>query len=110
MLARGRQDLKQIGTHRTHKEAMQVISGPIGKQRMHFEAPPSKGMRQKMKLFITWFNDSGPESRPSLPALMRAGIAHLYFVSIHTFEDGNGRIGRAIAEKSLSQCLGSVTN
>ena len=106
MLARGRQDLKQIGAYRQHKEAMQVISGPIGKQTVHFEAPPSKVMRQEMKTFIHWFNDSGPNGSHPLPALTRAGIAHLYFVSIHPFEDGNGRIARGIAEKSLSQCLG----
>ena len=105
MLARGRQDLKQIGAYRTHKEAMQVISGPIGRQTVHFEAPPSKAMHQEMKHFIAWFNDSGPEGRHPLPSLTRAGITHLFFVSIHPFEDGNGRIGRAIAEKSLSQCL-----
>jgi len=109
MLARGRHDLNQIGVYRTHKEVMQVISGPIGKQKVHFEAPSSKAMRQEMKHFIAWFNDSGPKGRHPLPALSRASIAHLYFVSIHPFEDGNGRIGRAIAEKSLSQCLGHPT-
>lgn len=109
MLLRGRHDLKRVGAYRTHQEVMQVISGPIGKQKVHFEAPPSKTMRREMKRFIAWFNDSGPEGRHALPALTRAGIAHLYFVSIHPFEDGNGRIGRAIAEKSLSQCLGHPT-
>ena len=109
MLARGRHDLNRIGAYRTHKEAMQVISGPISKQTVHFEAPSSKAMRQEMKHFIAWFNDSGPKGCYPLPALSRASIAHLYFVSIHPFEDGNGRIGRAIAEKSLSQCLGHPT-
>lgn len=109
MLAGGRRDLKQIGGYRTHKEAMQIISGPVGKQKIHFEAPPSMKIPKEMKNFITWFNGSGPEARQQLPALTRAGIAHLYFVCIHPFEDGNGRIGRAIAEKSLSQCLGRPT-
>lgn len=109
MLASGRRDLKQIGNYRIHKEAMQIVSGPIGKQIVHFEAPPSKTIPKEMKNFITWFNDSDPEGRQPLAALTRAGIAHLYFVCIHPFEDGNGRIGRAIAEKSLSQCLGHPT-
>ena len=59
-----------------------------------------------MKRFITWFNDTAPRGKNPLPALTRAGIAHLYFVCIHPFEDGNGRIGRALAEKSLAQNLG----
>ncbi len=59
-----------------------------------------------MTRFITWFNDTAPGAKTPLPALTRASIAHLYFVCIHPFEDGNGRIGRAIAEKSLAQNLG----
>jgi len=109
MLGRGRRDLTQIGAYRTHKEAMQIISGPVGKQKIHFEAPPSIKIPMEMKNFIRWFNDSGPETCQPLAALTRAGIAHLYFVCIHPFEDGNGRIGRAIAEKSLSQWLGHPT-
>ena len=59
-----------------------------------------------MKRFIAWFNDTAPGARTALPALTRAGIVHLYFVCIHPFEDGNGRIGRAVAEKSLAQTIG----
>ncbi len=62
-----------------------------------------------MEHFVSWFNQTAPKSARALPALARAGIAHLYFVSIHPFEDGNGRIGRAIAEKSLAQTLGHPT-
>jgi len=62
-----------------------------------------------MTRFVTWFNRSAPAGREPLPALSRAGIAHLYFESIHPFEDGNGRIGRAIAEKALAQCFGHPT-
>lgn len=109
MLARGRTDLKRIGAYRTDAEPMQVVSGPIGKSKVHFEAPPSKAMRQEMSRFITWFNSTAPDGRQPLPALTRAGIAHLYFVSIHPFEDGNGRIARALSEKALSQCLGQPT-
>jgi len=59
-----------------------------------------------MAAFVHWFNDSGPTGTHPLPALTRAGIAHLYFVSIHPFDDGNGRIGRALSEKALAQTLG----
>jgi Fic family protein len=73
---------------------------------VHFQAPPSDRIPDEMKQFITWFNDTVPGGKGPLPALTRAGIGHLYFESIHPFEDGNGRIGRALAEKSLSQSLG----
>ncbi len=66
-------------------------------------------MHKEMHLFIRWFNDSGVQGKKPLPALTRAGIAHLYFGCIYPFEDGNGRIGRAIAEKSLAQHLNQPT-
>ena len=62
-----------------------------------------------MTQFLVWFNRTAPDGAHPLPALTRAGIAHLYFVSIHPFEDGNGRIGRAISQKALAQCLGQPT-
>jgi Fic family protein len=85
---------------------MQVVSGPDHKRIVHFEAPPSRQVPDEMQQFIMWFNDTAPGAKHPLPALTRAGIAHLYFVCIHPFEDGNGRIGRALAEKSLAQSLG----
>jgi Fic family protein len=88
---------------------MQVISGPIGNPKIHFEAPPSKAMEKEMNGFVHWFNETAPPGKATLPALTRAGIAHLYFVTIHPFEDGNGRIARALAEKALSQALGQPT-
>ena len=94
-----------VGGYRTHEDAMQVVSGLIHKPTVHFEAPPSKVVPEEMQRFITWFNDTAPEGSKALPALTRAGLAHLYFVSIHPFEDGNGRVGRALAEKSLAQNL-----
>jgi len=100
MLTNGRRDLKAIGCYRTHSEPMQVVSGSIHQPKVHFEAPPSEQMQAQMEAFLTWFNHS-----KDLPALTRAGIAHLYFVSIHPFEDGNGRIGRAIAEKAIAQTI-----
>jgi len=108
-LTRGRRDLSSIGDYRTQTDPMRVISGPIHDPKIHFEAPPSDRVRVEMDDFIAWFNDSAPGGRAPLPALTRTGITHLYFVSIHPFEDGNGRIGRALAEKSLAQCIGQPT-
>ena len=61
---------------------------------------------EEMDAFVLWFNETAPNAQASLPALTRAGLVHLYFVSVHPFEDGNGRVGRALAEKSLAQNLG----
>lgn len=109
MLMAGRRDLQKIGAYRTHKDPMQVVSGRIDKPTVHFEAPPSNQLPAEMKQFISWFNETGPKGKSPLPPLTRASIAHLYFVCIHPFEDGNGRIGRAIAEKALAQNLGQPT-
>jgi Fic family protein len=95
-----------IGGYRTHADAMQVLSGPIHKRTVHFEAPPSSHVPDAMKQFITWFNDTAPGGKNPLSPLTRAGIAHLYFVCVHPFEDGDGHIVRALAEKSLAQTLG----
>jgi Fic family protein len=76
---------------------------------VHFEAPPSNTVPAEMSHFIAWFNDSAPASVNPLPAITRAAISHLWFESIHPFEDGNGRIGRAIAEKALAQNLAAPT-
>jgi Fic family protein len=109
MLTNGRRDLKDLGQYRPHGEPMQVVSGALYAPKVHFEAPPSSHMHPEMDRFIHWFNDTAPDGKTPLPALTRAGIAHLYFVCIHPFEDGNGRIGRAIAEKALAQYLGQPT-
>jgi Fic family protein len=106
MVTSGRNDLADIGRYRTSPEPMQVVSGPIGSPAVHFEAPPSKRIPAEMKRFLLWFNRTGAQGKESLPALTRAGTAHLYFESIHPFEDGNGRIGRAIAEKAMTQSFG----
>lgn len=109
MLMRGRRDISDKGRYRTHDEAMQILSDVLHEPRVHFEAPPSAVMQQEMERFMTWFNDTAPKGRAVLPPLTRAGIAHLHFVCIHPFEDGNGRIGRALAEKALSQGLEQPT-
>ncbi|AMN40484.1 Fic family protein [Rhodoplanes sp. Z2-YC6860] len=105
MLLSGDKKINVIGGYRKHEDPMQVISGPDYKRTVHFEAPPSSRMTKEMTRFNAWFNDTAPNGKTPLPALTRAGIAHLYFVCIHPFEDGNGRIGRALAEKSLAQNL-----
>jgi len=106
MLALGRRDLIDIGRFRTSTEPMQVVSGPMGAERVHFEAPPSRQIPAEVSRFLAWFNKTRPQGAAPLPPITRAGIAHLYFESIHPFEDGNGRIGRALAEKALAQSFG----
>lgn len=97
----------EVGQWRTHKEPMQVISGAMGKEKVHYQAPPSLKVSKEMKRFIQWFNDTAPGGKYEIKkAPVRSAIAHLYFETIHPFEDGNGRIGRAIAEKALSQTIG----
>ena len=91
----------EVGAWRTHGEPMQIVSGPVGKWKVHFEAPPSETVPAEMARFISWFNKDEIKN-----PILRSAIAHLYFESIHPFEDGNGRIGRAISEKALSQGLG----
>jgi Fic family protein len=105
MVMNGRRDLAAIGCYRSHRERMQIVSGAVYAPRVHFEAPPSDRVPAEMDRFLGWFADSHQSGARPLPALTRAGLAHLWFVSIHPFEDGNGRIGRAIAEKALAQGL-----
>jgi len=103
MLMKGTKDI-EIGAWRSHEDSMQVVSGAMGKEKIHFEAPPSKIVPSEMKQFIQWFNDTAPGGKREInKPVIRSAIAHLYFESIHPFEDGNGRIGRAISEKALSQ-------
>jgi len=92
-----------VGQWRSHEDPMQIVSGAMGREVVHFEAPPSKRVPAEMDRFINWFNKA--QTSIKKPILV-AAIAHLYFESIHPFEDGNGRIGRAIAEKALSQSIG----
>ena len=95
-----------VGQYRSHTEPMQVVSGAIGKELVHFEAPPSVSVPIEMELLFTWFNETKPNGKQTIPNLLiRAAVAHLYFETIHPFEDGNGRMGRIIAEKALAQGL-----
>jgi len=96
-----------VGRWRIYNEPMQVISGRYGKEIVHFEAPPSIQVQKEIKSFIEWFNSTAPNGLNEIKfAPIRCAIAHLYFETIHPFEDGNGRVGRAIAEKALLQSVG----
>lgn len=106
MVLSGRSDIDVVGRYREHADPMQVVSGVLHKPKVHFEAPPSSAVADEMARFLDWFAATGPNGPTPLPALTRSGLAHLYFESIHPFEDGNGRIGRAISEKALSQAIG----
>lgn len=80
---------------------MQVVSGPVGHETIHFEAPNAERLEQEMSSFLTWFEES------DIDAVLKAGIAHFWFVTIHPFEDGNGRIGRAIGDMALARSDGT---
>lgn len=109
MLTNGRRDLDDIGKYRTHYDPMQIVSGRLDKPIVHFEAPPSNTMQQEMNEFMRWFNHHHFTNTNKISPLAKAGIAHFHFVTIHPFEDGNGRIGRAIAEKSIALSVGKPT-
>ncbi len=83
------------------REPMQVVSGRIDRPRVHFEAPPGEGLEVEIDRFLDWFESSRHD--PVLDPLIRAGLAHFWFVTLHPFEDGNGRIARAIADRALAQ-------
>ncbi len=77
---------------------MQIVSGPISRERVHYEAPPAEKLEEEMRAFLEWFNGKEGED-----PVLRAGIAHLWFVTLHPFEDGNGRIARALADMLLAR-------
>jgi Fic family protein len=83
---------------------MQVISGAIGREKIHFEAPPAHRLDVETARFLAWLNDAAPKE----PALIRAGLGHLWFVTLHPFDDGNGRIARAIGDLLLTRADGSA--
>ena len=83
---------------------MQVVSGPIGRDRVHFEAPAAARLPEEMAAFLDWFNDPSA----SLDPVLKAGLAHLWFVTLHPFDDGNGRIARAIGDLALARSEGTA--
>jgi len=89
----------RVGAFRADKKGpMQVVSGPIGKERVHYQAPPAKNIKREMRKFLAWFNGN-----PPIDGVLKAGIAHFWFVTIHPFSDGNGRIARAISDMTLAR-------
>ena len=101
----GRQGTRQltVGAWRTSASgAMQVVSGPIGREKVHFEAPVADRLENEMARFVDWFN-----APVSIDPVLKAALAHFWFVTIHPFEDGNGRIARAIADMSLARADGT---
>lgn len=82
--------------------AMQVVSGRVGRQKIHFQAPPAERLPQELQTFLAWCNDE-----QTMDPFIKAGIAHLWFLTLHPFEDGNGRIARAIADNLLAKAEGN---
>jgi len=98
------------GAYRNDPLPMQIVSGSFGREKVHYEAPPATQVPGEMESLIGWYNQSSPvNGDQQLPGIARAGIAHLWFEVIHPFDDGNGRVGRAIADHALSQSLGYPT-
>jgi len=81
---------------------MQVVSGPIGRQRVHFEGPPADRQEIEIERFLAWANSASDD-----PPSIKAGLAHLWFVTLHPFDDGNGRIARAVGDLFLARADGS---
>lgn len=90
----------RVGTLRG-EEPMQVVSGRLDRPTVHFEAPPRAGLEEQLADFLTWFESSRNDA--GLDPLLRAGIAHFWFVTLHPFDDGNGRLTRAITDMALAQ-------
>ena len=94
----GRSGMHKIKTAAWRDDVMQVTSGPMGKERVHFEAPAASKVPREMSLFLKWI-----EKEQNLDLVLKAGLAHLWFVTIHPFDDGNGRIARALTDMLLAQ-------
>ena len=97
-----------VGRYREHVDAMQIVSGPIDRETVHYEAPSSSEVPRHMQDFLRWFDATTPGREPvqkvqPIDGIARAAVAHLWFESIHPFEDGNGRIGRAIVDMAVAQ-------
>ncbi len=98
------------GAYRNDPSPMQIVSGPYGREKVHYEAPPATQVPDEMPRLIDWYNQTSPlNGDKTIHGIARAGIAHLWFEVIHPFDDGNGRVGRAIADHALSQSLGYPT-
>lgn len=93
----------EVGRYRTHADPMRIVSGRAGREKVHYVAPPSAKVHAEMTRLLNWFRDSAPGGKVVIDGLVRAAIAHLWFESIHPFEDGNGRVGRALCDLALAQ-------
>lgn len=95
----------EVGRYRSHADPMQIVSGRPGKEVVHYEAPPSSQVMDEMTAFLAWFNQQTAPSggAPAMDGVARAALAHLWFETIHPFEDGNGRVGRAIVDLAMAQ-------
>ena len=91
-----------VAAWRQGTEPMQVVSGAMGKEKIHYEAPPSDNVPKQMQLFLEWFN-----KEPSIDPVLKAAVAHLWFVNIHPFDDGNGRLTRTLTDMLLTRADGS---
>lgn len=98
-----------VGRYRDHTDPMQIVSGRQGHEVVHYTAPASGKVAAEMAKFLAWFEATRPvsDAAPGLNGLARAALAHLWFESIHPFEDGNGRLGRAIVDLALAQAVGA---
>jgi len=106
MFPTGRSGMKRITVGGWRDDAsgpMQVVSGPIGRERVHYEAPPAHRLAAEMKAFLDWFNGEA-----AIDPVLKAAVAHLWFVTIHPFNDGNGRIARTIADMALARSEGTA--
>ena len=94
-----------VGKYRDSAAPMQIVAGPVGHETVHYEAPHGAAVPKQMRLFLEWFERSKPRpgADPELDGIVRAALAHFWFESIHPFEDGNGRVGRAIVDMALAQ-------
>lgn len=109
-----------VGRYRDHAEAMQIVSGLPGRELVHYTAPPSSRVRPEMRRFLAWFERTRPARGPAaarstgrhppINGLARAALAHLWFETIHPFEDGNGRLGRAIIDMAIVQDIDSSSH
>jgi Fic family protein len=91
----------ETGSFRSGGDPMQIVSGPVGKEVVHYVAPPAAAVRAEMRSYLDWFN--GTQDSAAIDGILRAGVAHLWFESIHPFADGNGRVGRTIIDMAISQ-------
>ena len=101
----GRSGMRKIATATWRDDSegpMQVVSGPMGRERVHFEAPKASRLEGEMEKFLVWFNDPG-----KIDPVLKAAVAHLWFVTVHPFDDGNGRIARALTDLQLARADGS---